>query len=566
MYIQIPKVSAYRKAVTITGHLTRDFYTFLGSLPGYKKFTATGAVFAATRPHIDAFRGAFPSIDIDDRDGTIANIYKPIPEIIDHGRKTTAPVPLFAHQKHAINIGLSREYFAFWHEMGTGKSAILLNLIAELGARQIIDRVIIFAPKRVVPQILDEQIKLHMPRDINFRAAAFPSTQATKAFRYPDNNLLIAVAGYGALQSTKQTNDLIEFAKGGKCAVIADESHNLKGWTTKRRENLWRLRPHTTRRYLFSGSPAPLGPIDLFAPFMFLDDNILGHTSLTSFKNNFCLMGGFEGRSIVGYRNLPELTKATDPHCEYIHIADIQDMPEQIYTTLKLAPSKQQIEIYNRLKDDFVIAIEQATNAGDTEIKSKLAKNAAAKFIAMQQVSSGFFYADKEREEDKRGELIILNDDRANYIAEDLIQGEKTVVFTRFHASMDALKRAFDANGIKAVELSGRRSAQENDAAKDAFLNDDETLVLYATAASAGTGLNLQKSSKIIFMENSFSYGDRVQSEARFWRVGQKNHCRYYDIVQFPIDKLVLANLQKKQDLSQQLQSLAAMKQFAGEL
>jgi SNF2 family DNA or RNA helicase len=241
-------------------------------------------------------------------------------------------------------------------------------------------------------------------------------------------------------------------------------------------------------------------------------------------------------------------------------------MPEQIYTTLKLEPSKQQIDIYKRLKDDFVIAIEQATRAGDTEIKSKMAKNAAAKFIAMQQVSSGFFYADKEREEDKRGELIILNDDRATYIAEELIQGEKTVVFARFHASLDALKRAFDANGIKAVELSGRRTAQENDDAKDAFLNDDETLVLYATAASGGTGLNLQRSSKIIFMENSFSYGDRVQAEARIWRVGQRNHCRYYDIVQFPIDKLVLANLQKKQDLSSQLQSLAALKEFAGEL
>jgi hypothetical protein len=559
-------IIAKRKAVTITGHLTRELYTFLGSLPGYKKYTATGAVFAATRPHIDAFMQSFPSIDIIDEDGTIEALYKPIPAIVEHERVTTAPVELFAHQKHAVNVGLSREYYAFWHEMGTGKSAVQLNLVAELGARQLIDRAIIFAPKRVVPQILDEQIKIHMPRDINYRAAAFPSTQATKAFRYPDNNLLIAVSSYGALQSTKQTNELIEFAKGGTCCVIADESHNLKGWTTKRRENLWRLKPYAKRRYLFSGSPAPLGPVDLFAQFQFLDENLLGHSSLTSFKNAYCLLGGFEGREIIGYRNLNDLSKSTDPHCEYIHIKDIQDMPEQIYTTLKLEPSKQQIDIYKRLKDDFVIAIEQATRAGDTEIKSKMAKNAAAKFIAMQQVSSGFFYADKEREEDKRGELIILNDDRATYIAEELIQGEKTVVFARFHASLDALKRAFDANGIKAVELSGRRTAQENDDAKDAFLNDDETLVLYATAASGGTGLNLQRSSKIIFMENSFSYGDRVQAEARIWRVGQKNHCRYYDIVQFPIDKLVLANLQKKQDLSSQLQSLAALKEFAGEL
>jgi hypothetical protein len=566
MYIQIPKVSAYRKAVTITGHLTRDFYTFLGSLPGYKKFTATGAVFAATRPHIDAFRAAFPSIDIDDRDGTIANIYKPIPEIIDHGRKTTAPVPLFAHQKHAINIGLSREYYGFFYSMGTGKSAVMLNLAAELGARQIIDRAIIISTKRVVPQLVYEQAPLHMPRDIPYRIAPFPSTQATKAFRYPDNNLLLAVAGYGALQSTKQSNDLIAFASSGRCAIFLDESQAIKGWSSVRVKNLWKLRPHVARRYLFSGEPQPLGIIDLYSQFMFLDENILGHSSITSFKNEYCIFGGFENREIRGYRNVNKLKESIAPHCEYIHIEDVQDMPEQIYITKRIEPSKQQTEIYARLKDDFVIAIEQATRAGDTEIKSKMAKNAAAKFIAMQQVAAGFFYADPTHDDEKRGELIVLNDDRATYIAEELIQGEKTIVFARFHASLDSLKRAFAAAGIKAVEFSGRLKDNENEAAKHAFLNDPSVLVFVATAAAGSVGLNLQVASNTVYFENSFSYGDRIQSESRSWRVGQRRRCRYTDIEMFGIDKIIRANLNKKQDLSQQLQNVDAMKTMVAEL
>ena len=311
-------ITARRKIVTVNGHLPPTFYSFIGRLPGYKKYTSTGAVFAANRTHMDLFRETFPDLEIVDQDGTLEALYKPVPPIVEHERKTSSKIPLFNHQRHALNVGLSREQYAFFYSMGTGKTAIMLNLAAELFARGDIERAIIITTKRVVPQLVADQAPMHFPEGVNYRIAAFPSTAATKLFKYPDYNLLIAVAGYGALQSKNQTQELINFAKGKKTALFLDESQNIKGWSTKRVENVWKIRPYTNHRYLFSGEPAPLGPIDLFSQFQFLDENILGHSSLTSFKNAYCVMGGFEGREIVSYRNLDDLTKSIAPHSQYL--------------------------------------------------------------------------------------------------------------------------------------------------------------------------------------------------------------------------------------------------------
>ena len=554
------------KAIFINGHITPPIYSFLSTLPGHKKYTDHGAMFAATRTHLEMFRKVFGDVEIQDKDGTLENITKPIPPIVTHDRITKPKIAPFSHQARALDIGLSRDKYAFFYEMGLGKTAIILNLCAELYVRKEIDRAIIISTKRVVPQIVDEQFPLHFPDNVPCKISAFPSTKANRLFKYPEHSLLIAVAGYGALQSKNQTEELISFAKDKKTAIFLDECQNVKNYSSKRFESLWKLRPYLCRKYLFSGEPAPLGPVDLFSQFKFLDENILGHASLTSFRNAYCIMGGYEGREIVAYRNLEELTKSIQPHSEYLKIDAVLDMPEQIYHTVRIPPSTEQRSLYDRMEEDFVVAVEQATKESDTVVMTKLAKNAASKFMTLQQISNGFFYSDAE-EDEQRGQLVVINDDKAEYVAQELIERNgKTVVFARFHADLDALTRAFHKEGIKAVEFSGRKDDAHNERARLSFINDPSVEVFFATQASGGTGLNLQIAHRTIYYSNSFSYGDRIQSESRTWRAGQNKTCIYYDLVTFNIDKLILQNLQMKQDLSKQLSSMTALKALADRL
>ena len=139
-------------------------------------------------------------------------------------------------------------------------------------------------------------------------------------------------------------------------------------------------------------------------------------------------------------------------------------------------------------------------------------------------------------------------------------------MFCRFHGDLEALERVFQKEGINAVEFSGRKDDAHNERARLAFVNDPKVQVFFATQASGGTGLNLQVANRTIYYSNSFSYGDRIQSESRTWRAGQHRRCIYYDVVSFPIDNLILENLRKKQDLSQQLSNLSALKDLISKI
>lgn len=556
---------ARRKAIYFNGVLTPEQHSFLHDLPGFHKYLDSGgAMFSASRKHIELFREAFPDGSITDLDGTLASVCRTPAEITDHGRITTAPLPLFVHQRRAVNIALSREYYAFFYDMGTGKSAIILNIAAELFARKMIDRAVVFTSKRVVSQFVEEQAPMHMPKDITYRISAFPTTASAKLFKYPGDDLLVAVSGYGALQSLKQTVAIEDFAKGGRTAIFLDECQSIKNASSKRFKHLWQMRQHFPRRYLFSGEPAPLGPIDLYSQFKFLDENIIGHSSLTSFKNTFCVMGGFENRQIRGYRNTEELADSISNHSEYLKIDSVQDMPEQVYVTKRIQPTAEQARMYAEMKNNFIISLKGAddeTPAG----QMRIAKNAAAQLMVMQQIACGHFLSEPEGEDGPRN-VVVLNNERADFVAQELVaRNSKTVIFARFRADLDALQHALDREDIQWVELSGRQGDVQNEVSRRSFV-DGDAQVLISTAASGGTGLNLQCAHTTVFYSNSWSYGDRVQAEARTWRTGQSNRCVYFDLVTFPIDNVIRSNLLAKRDLSAEIRTLSGLRKLVSQL
>jgi hypothetical protein len=459
---------------------------------------------------------------------------------------------------------MARETYGFFMDMGTGKSAIIITTIVEQYLTGIIDRAVVFTKKRGVVQFLEEQIPLHMPKGFtSYEAHRFPSTQAKHAFRSGRKDLLIAVAGYGPLQSAQQTAALVAFAMAGTCAIHLDESAELKGWASLRVNNLWKLRPHAVRRYLYSGEPTPLGYIDLYSQFMFMDPNILGHASLTSFKNEYCVFGGYKIKEIVAYKNVEKLSESIAPHCEFLKITDCMDMPERSWSTARYEPTDEQRKIYKRLKDEFVIAVERAGAGGDVEIKRRAIKEAGTKFIALQQVANGFFATDPNDVDGTR-EIIVLNDERALFTVEELVpRDSKTIIWARFHADLASLERALKAAEVPYAEISGRVSSAQCELNKIAFQKNPHVKVLIGTAASGGTSLNFQCSSRMVYFSNSFSFGDRAQSERRIWRAGQINHCHYVDVTGFPIDNLILQNLQKKQDLSAVLSTVTELARLA---
>ena len=72
----------------------------------------------------------------------------------------------YEHQLKALDISRAKSYFAYFMEMGTGKSKVLLDNIAMLYDQGKIDGALIIAPKGVVGTWYDQEIPTHFPEHI----------------------------------------------------------------------------------------------------------------------------------------------------------------------------------------------------------------------------------------------------------------------------------------------------------------------------------------------------------------------------------------------------------------
>ena len=75
----------------------------------------------------------------------------------------------YAHQLKALEMSWNKEVFAYFMEMGTGKSKVLLDNISMLYDKGKINGVLIIAPKGVYKNWYDAEIPAHMVEHINKR-------------------------------------------------------------------------------------------------------------------------------------------------------------------------------------------------------------------------------------------------------------------------------------------------------------------------------------------------------------------------------------------------------------
>ncbi len=76
----------------------------------------------------------------------------------------------YAHQIKALELSWNRQYFAYFMEMGTGKSKVLIDNISMLYDNGKINGVLIVAPKGVVKNWYEGEIPTHLVDHIEHKS------------------------------------------------------------------------------------------------------------------------------------------------------------------------------------------------------------------------------------------------------------------------------------------------------------------------------------------------------------------------------------------------------------
>ena len=93
----------------------------------------------------------------------------------------------FAHQLKALKRSWNKPYFAYFMEMGTGKSKVLIDNISMLYDQGKIDGALIVAPKGVYKNWYDQEIPTHMVKHIDKKIVLWQATISQKQQRELDS-------------------------------------------------------------------------------------------------------------------------------------------------------------------------------------------------------------------------------------------------------------------------------------------------------------------------------------------------------------------------------------------
>ena len=313
--------------------------------------------------------------------------------------------------------------------------------------------------------------------------------------------------GIETLQSSdrKYLNLYDKVNKSKKCFIVVDESIKIKNIEAKRTKRLLKLSRMVEYKIILNGEPITRDLLDIWAQFEFLDSEIL-NMRYPQFKNTFCKyttitkkLGGYKTYNkefITGYENIDYLYSLIG---EYVYECDLELNVEQIFETQNYHLSKKEKETYNILKSTYL----------DNE-KLQLINNNI--FLEMTQKMQQGYCCNKEKIDLTR--KWIKNE-------------SKTIIFCKYIASMDLCKKEFP-----------------------------KSLVL--NYKNGSLGLNIQDRPYTVYFDQTFDWGDVIQSQHRNYRIGQEQDCRYLNLIgDIGLETLINNNNRKKINMSEYLKKIS---------
>lgn len=462
----------------------------------------------------------------------------------------------FAFQLVNFNRFKNLPVFALFSEQGTGKSKTFIDIAChKFLTGQITGLCILAWPKGVHSQWIDQQLPAHIWDNVKWRGIDWNGRKFPDWVGKPTPGELQVITGnIEMVNSPKGKSALEPFLRlhGQRCMLAIDESQTIKtpGWRkidkktglpkiigSKRTTNVGDLGEMVGSRAIMTGTPISLNIIDEWSQFRFLDHNIIGHKYLTSFKAQYCVMGGWENRSVVAHRNIDHFNKLVAPYIFRATKKDDLDLPEKLYDEVHFDLTDEQKKHQASMKKNFLTQLDSG------QISS--VANAAGLIIRLQQLACGYLVGDD-------GVVVDLKVNPRVDALHRLLDGRsgKTIIWCRFNRDIERIKAEFKH---EAVTYYGPTKIHERKLAIEQFMDGGSAVRYFvANPAAAGSGLNLQGLCRTaIYYSNSFNAIDRWQSEDRIHRIGTTGNVTYFDIVgRGSVDRKILANLRQKKSFS----------------
>jgi SNF2 family DNA or RNA helicase len=434
---------------------------------------------------------------------TIENVHQ-FPFLV---KDTSGDAP-FKNQHISQYWGSYMPHHALLWEMGTGKTRAAIDMFVIKRSQGQVCKGLVLCPLSMVNKWVAEIEKWSRTS-----ACPFFGNKETK-LETLDEPWDWVVVTYESFVRYKD-----EFLKrvSEKTFVILDETTKIKNPHAKRTKAVFELGMKTTHKVILTGTPVTQHAYDVFSQFRFLDNGETFGFHYDNFIDRYFWRRGYQLVAKTG--SVRAISDKIYSKATRFLKKDCIDIPDKIYDQRIL-----ELPAYNKAKYDEMVqwAITQIEGS-----ERATAPIILTQLLRLSQITSGFI-------KDVDGRDVGFKEQPKLDALEDIFEsmnGNKAVVWSRFQYDVEQILALCKKMDIKAVSIYGKDNNNIRTENVRLFQEDDETKVIVGTAGTGGHGIDLVAANLVIYYSNSYSLEQRLQSEDRAHRAGQKNQVTYIDLL-----------------------------------
>ena len=445
----------------------------------------------------------------------------------------------YQHQLETIEYGITHNKWLMLLDMGLGKSMCIIHLARWLRKNRGLKHCLIICGINTLKSNWKKEIGLHCDDDYRVVGEKVSSKGNISYATIHERAMEIRkgikeffiITNIESLRS-KEVVEAINSRKDIDMLVV-DEIHKAANKSSQQCDGLLKL--DATYKIGATGTLIVNSPLSAYTSLRWLG---IDKASLTNFKREYCVFGGFGGHEIIGYRNLELLRNEIDEN----------SLRKTKGEVLKDLPSKTVIKEYVTLDDkhrEFYNNIRKGVK--DECLKVELNKNnilALTTRLRQATVCPSILTIEK---------INSSKLERAVDLTEQIIaENNKVVILSTFKEPVYELKKLL----ADYSPLIGTGDMKDEEVSNniDIFQKDPNHKLFIGTISKCGTGITLNAASYMIMLDTPFTASSTEQAEDRIYRIGTTKPVFIYQLIcEKTIDERVAKIIERKGAMSDYL-------------
>lgn len=455
----------------------------------------------------------------------------------------------YDHQVEGVMYGLKNDSFLLGDDQGLGKSKQIIDIAMCRKLKEGMKHCLIICGINGTKYNWAEEVKIHSDEDSWVLGTRFTKRKPIKIIEGGTKEKLedlenipcqffwitnIETLRGGAYKEGKGKSAKYRFPiaekiqelcdKGIIGMVAFDEAHKAKNPESMQGRAL--LSIHAPHPIPMSGTFFLNNPLDLYLPLKWagFEDH-----SYYAYKQHYCVMGGFGGKEIVGYKNLDELRTMMSTVMLRRTKGDVLDLPPKVHVNEYVELTPEQKKLYKEVKEQIV----------DNLDKIKLSPDPLSEMLRLRQVTGypGLISSSV---------VTSAKMDRLEEIVEDIVEsGEKAIIYSQWSEMTNYIRNRLKR--FNPAYITGEVKAEERMAEVNRLQTDHNCKIIIGTIGAMGTGLTLTAAQTVIFMDEPWNRGIKDQAEDRAHRIGTTGTVRIVTLItKDTVDEGVYNLVQKK--------------------